>query len=358
MEIFVRQTPTQLTVGESLILFWLSGLIFAIAGLFLALFNFSVTTLTCQRHLATQGRCELVKLGLHAPQSQEFPLDTLHQAIVRASTAGRGTSYELSLLTSLGEIDFAKTSFKGQKYAIASQINEFIENPNKSSLEVKQDPRLSGLLWGLAFWVAGLVFLLFMGNYFEILTCEFDRNRGLIILKQRNLLRHGVLETPLKEIDSAAIESEKHTKVNRLNQTITFNRYRIVLALKSGERFLLTWYDTEILQSKQKIIQYINKWIRYFNELEEKEKTKFSLKSKQSTPQQALEQEISMWRSAIGISPNNAEAHYHLGLALYRHHQRPEAIQNLQRARQLFQEEGNIQKAMEVQDFLWQSGLE
>lgn len=182
MEIFLRQTPTQLTVWESLILFWFSGSIFAIAGLFLTLFNFSVTTLTCQRHLATQGRCELVKSGLHAPQSQEISLDTLHQAIVRARTAGRGTSYELSLLTSLGEIDFAKTSFKGQKYAIAAQINEFIENPNKSSLKVKQDPRLSGLLWGLVFWVAGLVFLLFMGHYFEILTCEFDRNRGLIIL--------------------------------------------------------------------------------------------------------------------------------------------------------------------------------
>jgi hypothetical protein len=45
-------------------------------------------------------------------------------------------------------------------------------------------------------------------------------------------------------------------------------------------------------------------------------------------------------------------------MALYRQHQRKEAAANLQRARDIFQTQGNSQKADVIQDFLWQLGLE
>lgn len=76
------------------------------------------------------------------------------------------------------------------------------------------------------------------------------------------------------------------------------------------------------------------------------------------TKQEALEQEIAIWQKAICVNPNNAEAHYHLGMAFYRHHQRQEATESLQNAIHLFKTQGNSHKAAEVQNFLWQLGLE
>ncbi|MBD2576249.1 tetratricopeptide repeat protein [Oscillatoria sp. FACHB-1406] len=349
MEIFVRKTPTRLIVWDISWFFLFMGAIFTGGGLILPIFNFSIATLTCDRQSLTPARCQLVERGFHSPKITEIPLDSLQQASVRSTYAGRGQSYRLSLLTQTGEIDFPRTSFRGQKYAIADLINTFIRNPKQTSLEVSQDERLLGLFWGLFIWILGILFLFGIArDDCEFLSCDCDTERRLLVLKQRNGWRKGTIEYSLIECDRALIETSHHTRMTRWLQTINYSEYSIVLLLKSGERIWLTTYETEMLKGKRRVVEYIAKQLK---------KLESSL-PKESTNLQALEQEIAIWRDAIAVSPNNAEAHYHLGLAFYRHHQRPEASRSLQRAKALFQDAGNAQKATEVQDFLWQSGLE
>jgi tetratricopeptide (TPR) repeat protein len=167
-------------------------------------------------------------------------------------------------------------------------------------------------------------------------------------LRQRNLFRNSLLQKPLREIESAEIKSKCYSTKDRWGRTVNYTMYHIALQLNSGEYFRLNQYDTRILKGKQKIVEYISKMLQQQQ----------SSDSKQLTQINALEKEIATWQKTLRVSPDNAEAHYNLGLALYRHHQRKEAIAPLQRAKELFKIQGHSQKAAEVQNLLWQLGLE
>jgi tetratricopeptide (TPR) repeat protein len=81
-------------------------------------------------------------------------------------------------------------------------------------------------------------------------------------------------------------------------------------------------------------------------------------KNEELTQQSKLDKEVATWQEAIRLNPNNADAHYQLGLALYRQDKRKEASTHLQLAKELFNAEGNSQKANQVQGLLWEWGLE
>jgi hypothetical protein len=351
MQIFRQQTSNKLTIGDALRQGWIPSLVFGLSGLFFILVNSSISTLTCQRQIQNRGSCEFRQSGLRGSDVRKIRLDFLHGAEVRSSYSGRSRSYKLFLLTEAGEIPFSTTSSKGKKYSIASQINTFIGNPSANFLEVSEDARLYGLAWGLLFWLFGAAILLF---HTEFLICKFDKPRGLITLKQRNIiLRTGVLKKTIGEIDSVKIESTDHSGTDRWGRRFNYHKYYIILILKSGEYFRLTQYDTLNLEGKQKIIEYISQYLQTFNRLERQ-----LPQVEQLSPQQAIEKEIATWQEFIRLNPDNAEAHYQLGLALYRHHQHQEATASLQRARDIFKTQGNSQKADVVQGFLWQFGLE
>ena len=352
MQIFRKQTANALTIGDTLRAGWMPSLIFGLGGLFFILGNSSVSTLTCQRQSQDRGSCEFRQSGLRGSDRRKIRLEFLHGAEVRSSSSGRSRSYKLFLLTEAGEIQFSTFADKGEKYSIASQINTFIGNPSANFLQVSEDARLYVLIWGLLFWLFGVAILLF---FTELLTCKFDKTRGWMTLKQRNyiFLRTEVIEKPIGEIGSLQIESTEHSATDRWGRRFNYHQYYIVLILKSGEYFRLTQYDTLNLESKQKIIDYISQYLRTFNKLERQ-----LPQVEQLPPQQAIEKEIANWQEFIRLNPDNAEAHYQLGLALYRHHQQKEATASLQRARDLFQTQGNSQKADVIQDFLWQLGLE
>ncbi|HEY9650528.1 MAG TPA: tetratricopeptide repeat protein, partial [Coleofasciculaceae cyanobacterium] len=155
------------------------------------------------------------------------------------------------------------------------------------------------------------------------------------------------------DIESATIESTVHSTVNRSFQTVTYKKYYLVLVLKSGERLRLTFYETVLLKNKEKVVRYISSLLAKTNHVGNSTKVVERL-AKQSS----IEQEIATWQEAIRVSPDNAEAHYRLGLALYRHNQRQDATDSLERAKDLFKVQGNSKKADEIQSVLWELGLE
>jgi hypothetical protein len=356
MEFFSHKTPNKLTVWDATLGFWVISFFLAIAGAYVMLFNASVTTLTCERQSPTQGNCKLVETNLQVPQVQEIPLNTLQQAKVISSFSGRSTSHRLFLLNQTGYIAFPRASGLDKLESIAAQINAFIRNRNSIYIKVTQDDRLEGFISGLFLWGLGAVIVLF-NHAIEYLRCEFDKNKGFINLKQGNLIRYGVIHQSIDEIDSVTIETIKHSRLTKTLQYVYFNKYRLVLILKSGDRIPLTSYDTQILIGKEKVVEYIATLLKNPHNYENF-KPKPSPELEKLKHQAALEQEIVIWQEAIRTNPNNAEAHYHLGMAFYRHHQRQEATESLQRARDLFKTQGNSHKAAQVQDFLWQLGLD
>jgi hypothetical protein len=98
-------------------------------------------------------------------------------------------------------------------------------------------------------------------NCHEVLTCSFNSSRRRIILRQRNLFSHGVIELPLDEIDTALIKS-RHSSLNlktKIGKNIPIDNqfYWIVIILNSGKSLRLTYYETTLFSCKQQIIDYI-----------------------------------------------------------------------------------------------------
>ena len=261
--VFVRQTPRKLTVWDFSSGFWRVTLGFGIMGAFLIISSFAVTTLTCQRWSPIEGSCKLADLNLPWVNVKEIPLNTLQRAEFRTKLgSGRGISYiyKIVLLTQTGEIEIAVSSYKGEKENITDKINNFIKNPDQSFLQVRQDGQREKLFWGLFFWGYGLVALLFFGADIEVITCSIDKTLGRLTLKQRNslFLPTGFIEHSIQDIDSAAIETTSHSKLNRFWRKVSYNKYYLVVVLKSGDRIRLAWDETVLLKSKQKVVDYIS----------------------------------------------------------------------------------------------------
>lgn len=118
--------------------------------------------------------------------------------------------------------------------------------------------------------------------------------------------------------------------------------YQIALISQVGNEIPITCYETDVFRSKRKLVEQIAAL----------------LDSPSSQPQQKRDRAIAQWKRAIEIDNNNAEAHYQLGLALYRHKQRQEASIHLKRSRDLLAMQGDENKSARVQEELWQMGLE
>jgi hypothetical protein len=356
--VYVRKTPSQLTVWDFTLELPLLILICVIMGAACIISSFSVTILTCQRQAPTTGSCQLVDTNLLWHNQSTIPLDTLQGASVRSYFSGKTTTYRIILFTQTGEIPITNSISKGEQEDIAFQIDTFIKNSNQKSLEVSDHSNRGNFFFGLFIWGCGLLFPLFNSERIEIITCSWDETLGQITLKQRDLLSPlGSLDLSLQEIASAAIESTLHSAINRYGKTFNYSKYYLVLVLQSGARIRLGWDGTVLLKSKQQVVNYIST-ILHQHHLANPHRHQQQPELENVPQPSTLEQEIATWKTALLVNPNNAEAHYHLGLALYRHNQPKEATAHLELAKELFTARGDSKKADEVQILLWQFGLE
>ena len=132
----------------------LSSLPFIIAGLFLVHISPN-TTLICQRIETKQGNCKLTESKLWGSSTQEISLDDLQGAkVVQKSNKG---SRQVVVLTKTGGIPLGNASRGGDKYSIANQINSFVKNTDIKSLNVGQDDRWFGWIFGGIFVLSGVL---------------------------------------------------------------------------------------------------------------------------------------------------------------------------------------------------------
>ncbi|MBD2292914.1 hypothetical protein H6G06_05320 [Anabaena sphaerica FACHB-251] len=103
--------------------------------------------------------------------------------------------------------------------------------------------------------------ILDIDNCYEVITCDFNSSFGRITLKQRNIFAQGVIEIPLSEIETVLINSHSSSFITKTRfgkkVQIDSQSYWMVVVLYSGEHRRLTYYETSLFSSKQKMVDYI-----------------------------------------------------------------------------------------------------
>ena len=131
----------------------LSSLPFIIVGLFLVLTSAN-TTLICQRRETKPGNCKLTESKLWVSSSQEISLDDLQGGKVVQKRKG---SSQVVVLTKTGAIPLANATRWGDKNYMVNQINYFVKNTDIKSLNVGQDDRWFGWIFGGIFVLSGVL---------------------------------------------------------------------------------------------------------------------------------------------------------------------------------------------------------
>jgi len=135
------------------LVWFLSGLLFSAPGLAIIIYA-SKKTLTCQRVELQQGNCQLISSNLLGSEIQEIPLDSLLGAAVRE---GDETTY-VAILTKDEDFNFTDSTNWGDqhKHFLTNEINDFVKNVDRKSLNLNYDCRF--FMWGFGgvFLLAGL----------------------------------------------------------------------------------------------------------------------------------------------------------------------------------------------------------
>jgi len=251
----VEYNRIKLTIRHRPLLLWLlSGLLIAV-GLGVIFFQ-SGSAIICQR-VAQTGSCELVKSGLVGAGVRTIPLESLREVRVEINSRNESNdTYRVILLTRSGEIPLTPnySADSDQQESIASQINDFIQNPTKTSLTIQQDDRWFGYLFGSLLIGVGLFVAVQKG---KVVILSFDKVRDRMMLKQRGLLGGTVIELPLAEIVDVTIERIRDTRDRQIE--------RVALILKSGKHLALT-PDADPFWDYQKVAHCIRLFLNLNSE--------------------------------------------------------------------------------------------
>ena len=223
MEI-IKQTPTKLIIKTSD--FWYNAMfscsLIALGILAIMLLS-NNTTLTCQRLGSKQDKCQLTQANLLSSSTLEIPLENLYGA----KLVGEEQSTAV-LLTKAGEIPFTFYSSSDNKSYIANEINSFVKNANSQSLNVSQDDRWFGWMFGGIFLLAALPVLISAKNEIYI----FDKTLGKMTVKQLSLMVNDIYEYSTSEIS----EVESGLGKDGMGQSC----YSVNLSMLSGTKISVT----------------------------------------------------------------------------------------------------------------------
>ncbi|MGF1499673.1 MAG: hypothetical protein ACFB8W_23040 [Elainellaceae cyanobacterium] len=138
----------------------LFGPVFIAAGVGVALLIGKQTVLECSRTEppTNQGDCALISNGFLGSDSRSFLLSEFQGASVAEKRDDEGDMlYRVELQTERGVVPMTEVWSSGRrnKQAIASEINAFLQSSTVAELNVDQDDRMIGLLFGGIFSLAG-----------------------------------------------------------------------------------------------------------------------------------------------------------------------------------------------------------
>ncbi|MBT9311666.1 hypothetical protein [Leptothoe kymatousa] len=166
-----------------------------------------LTKLHCDRTGPNDIACQRTTISLL--DKQTTTLKSLKGAKVETVN---GDTYRIALTTDRKTIPLTELSTSdgvNAKRAKVARINEFIHNPQASSLNIKQDDRWTTFGIGGLFSAIGIADLLTK----QIKTCTFDKESGKLSLTRQNILRQATIrEEKLDEINTITVKERTDNK--------------------------------------------------------------------------------------------------------------------------------------------------
>ena len=244
----VQQTPKLLILQLRPMGLWIVGILLGSAGFFGFLMSQN-TTLTCSRN--EPANCQLVTSRLLGLNSKRIiPVNTLRGATVEESEDDDGISYRVIILTTGDKVPFTyyySNSGFDDKQAIASHIEEFVKNPQITSLKEEQnDQSFFDFFWWCIIVAVGILLMT------PVVTCIFDKTLNTLTIKRQGLLGTKVIEHRLNEIKDVLIEDDDGT-------------YRVTIVLVGELSLPLTSYYSSGRKSKQETVSCIKSFLTLNN---------------------------------------------------------------------------------------------
>ena len=247
----VQQTPRLLILQLRPMGLWIIGGILLGSAGFFGFLMLQNTTLTCSRN--EPANCQLVTSGLLGLNSKRIiPVNTLRGATVEESEDDEGISYRVIILTTGDKVPFTyyySNSGFDDKQAIASHIEEFVKNPQITSLKEEQnDQSFFNFFWLCIILAVGCCMLLMI----PVGTCIFDKTLNTLTIKRQGLLGTKVIEHRLDEIKDVLIEDGDGT-------------YRVTIVLVGELSLPLTSYYSSGMEIKQETVSCIKSFLTLNN---------------------------------------------------------------------------------------------
>ncbi len=241
----IQQTSDRLVLQERPWVLWFLGGLFTIVGAMIFTLIGETVSFRCDRSL-TPPACTLINQKLLTQRSITLPLQSLQQAEIQSSRRRRKgvKTYRVLLRTYSGGIPLVTTFNNISNHsAQARQINDFLQNPSQTTLEVTGDYRWFALLFLVAFSGSGMLMLLLLG---KVVTLDLNKQTGECTLQRRGLLGQHQRHYPLRDIRGVWIERSRKK-----------NTYRVNLDLRSGETVHLMPYLSSGYQDKERLRNHL-----------------------------------------------------------------------------------------------------
>lgn len=348
----LEQTRQRLSLRDRSVGYWLGSI--ALMGVGLGVLPLgSKTVVECDRSPLAQPSCLVKVSGLLGHSVQPIPINTIQGATVetyrhhRRRRADR-ISYKVVLQTSQGTVPLGtSSSSRATKDRLATEFNTFLSTPQASLNQLHGDQRNTSFFIGLLVAGGGLFWLLRCKTY----HCTVDKLRNTLSIQRRSLTNTETITHPLHTV--VGTEVETRTRTNK-GKTTTVGR--VLLMLKSGDRIPVSENYSSNLALQNTTADTIR---TYLNDTTvQVSETSGMHVTNDWNPETDPAAAIAHWRHKIHADPLDADAHFRLGMALYKQHQSQEAATMLKQARDLFERQDQPQRVIQVQDLLWRLQLE
>lgn len=225
----VENSPQRLKLQHLPLNEWIwGGLIATLSGSWVVmglLFQPASARLSCDRPTPTQTTCELTQQALLRPLGKQKLFD-LQSAEVRTQRRSKRSYQQVWLISPYKQMPLLSEGGQPTSSTIATQINQYIQNPQQKTLVVRQSYAISTFIFALlgTGMFACAIWLLLS----PLVTCTFYERLDKVIIERRRWTgQKQIIEHSLRSVMTAEVE-EKQGKRGRL--------YRPVLVLASMER--------------------------------------------------------------------------------------------------------------------------
>ncbi len=226
----------------------LFGIAFGGAGILIIIFVAQLAVLDCYRETVTPT-CEIRRQFLG--RNETIAIGTPRRAFVQESTDSDGDStYRVAIESDRGTYPIVTyhSSGRNDKRQQRDRIEQFIADPNQTSLSIAIDNRWWSYPFGGVFGLTGLAFSL---SLFRHTDYRFDRTYRHLSVERTVFGRTQKKTYPLAAIKSIVLEESTDSDGTT---------YRVGIFLNSGERLGSTSYDSGQAE-KVKVVKTANSFL-------------------------------------------------------------------------------------------------